>query len=144
MNPCQPSPCGPNAECRVVNDSPSCSCLPEFVGSPPNCRPECANNGDCSSQLACVRQKCQDPCIGSCGDNARCHVVSHTAMCVCNAGYRGDPFTGCSLQLCKLGRKDTKRIDSTLTELAQLRLYSCSIAVENGTTVAVAGLQRQR
>jgi hypothetical protein len=95
VNPCQPSPCGPNSQCREVGDSPSCSCLPGFVGSPPNCRPECVSNSECPSNLACINQKCKDPCPGTCGTNAECRVVSHTPMCVCAIGYTGDPFTQC-------------------------------------------------
>jgi hypothetical protein len=93
---CQPSTCGPNAECKIINDFPSCSCLPEFMGSPPNCKPECISNGECSSQLACINQKCKDPCIGSCGSNTDCFVVSHTPMCTCVQAYTGDPFTQCN------------------------------------------------
>lgn len=96
VNPCQPSPCGPYAECRVIAESPSCSCLPEYRGSPPNCRPECVSNSECSSHLACMNQKCRDPCPGSCGANAECRVVSHTPMCVCLSGFVGDPFSQCN------------------------------------------------
>lgn len=95
IDPCKPSPCGPNSQCQVINDSPSCSCLPEFSGSPPNCRPECISNTECSSQLACINQKCKNPCIGSCGSGADCHVISHTPMCTCLSGYTGDPFSQC-------------------------------------------------
>lgn len=101
MNPCQPSPCGPNAQCQIAGDSPSCSCLPEYKGSPPNCRPECVSNSECASHLACINQKCIDPCPGLCGANADCRVVSHTPTCVCAIGYTGDPFTSCALQQCK-------------------------------------------
>lgn len=92
---CNPSPCGPNSICKVIGDAPSCACLPEFIGSPPYCRPECISNGECSSRLACIRQKCEDPCPGVCGTNAQCHVISHAPVCVCQPGYVGDPFTGC-------------------------------------------------
>ena len=71
-NPCIPSPCGPNAESRVVGDRCECSCFPEFLGSPPNCRRECTDNSDCSRALACIRYKCQDPCPGSCAPSAMC------------------------------------------------------------------------
>lgn len=97
-NPCIPSPCGPYAECRPINDSPSCSCLSDYIGTPPNCRPECISNAECSNHLACLNQKCKDPCPGLCGSNAECRVVSHIAMCVCLTGYNGDPFTQCSVQ----------------------------------------------
>ncbi|ALC38116.1 CG9572, partial [Drosophila busckii] len=95
---CQPSPCGANSECRVNGNSPSCSCLPEFLGSPPNCRPQCISNSECPSSQACVNQKCVDPCPGLCGLNANCRVFSHTAMCLCQDGYTGDPFSQCSPQ----------------------------------------------
>ncbi|KAF3421640.1 hypothetical protein E2986_11478 [Frieseomelitta varia] len=101
QNPCEPSPCGPNSECRVVNDAPSCSCSPEFIGAPPNCRPECVSNSECPSNMACVNQKCRDPCPGSCGANAECRVVSHTPTCVCPSDYTGDPFTQCTSRPCK-------------------------------------------
>lgn len=96
-DPCQPSPCGPNAQCRVVGDSPSCSCLPEFIGTPPYCKPECVSNSECSTHLACINQKCKDPCPGTCGLNAECRVISHTPNCICIIGYEGDPFTQCRL-----------------------------------------------
>lgn len=95
-DPCYPSPCGPNSACRAVGDAPSCSCLPQFTGSPPNCRPECVTNSECSHEKACINQKCVDPCPGLCGQNAQCRVISHTAMCLCVPGYTGDPFTFCS------------------------------------------------
>ena len=96
VNPCQPSPCGPNSECRVSGDSPSCSCLPEFIGSPPRCRPECVSNSECPSSQACINQKCRDPCPGICGQNAECRVFSHTPMCLCSEGFTGDPFSVCT------------------------------------------------
>jgi len=101
QNPCQPSPCGPNAVCQVRGDSPSCTCLPDYTGSPPNCRPECVSNNECPSHMACVRLKCRDPCPGSCGSNAECRVVSHTPNCLCPAGFTGDPFTQCLVQQSK-------------------------------------------
>lgn len=96
-NPCIPSPCGPNSECRVHGDSPACSCSLNYIGTPPNCRPECTINPECPSHLACINQKCADPCPGSCGSNAQCSVINHTPICTCITGYTGDPFTGCLL-----------------------------------------------
>ncbi|KRT79966.1 EGF domain-containing protein, partial [Oryctes borbonicus] len=94
-NPCVPSPCGPNSQCREVGSTPSCSCLVDFIGSPPNCRPECTINSECSSNLACIRQKCKDPCPGSCGTGAECSAINHIPICTCLEGYTGDPFTRC-------------------------------------------------
>lgn len=98
LNPCVPSPCGLNAECRDINGIPSCSCLSSFIGSPPNCRPECTVNSDCSPSQACIREKCRDPCPGSCGVFAQCSVLNHVPICSCMEGYTGDPFTSCTLR----------------------------------------------
>lgn len=95
VDPCVPTPCGQNSECRDVNGQASCACLATFIGSPPNCRPECVINPDCPSNEACLQSKCRDPCPGSCGISAECSVVNHTPMCTCPEGYMGDPFTRC-------------------------------------------------
>uniref|UniRef100_A0A8D8VM32 Neurogenic locus Notch protein n=1 Tax=Cacopsylla melanoneura TaxID=428564 RepID=A0A8D8VM32_9HEMI len=95
-NPCLPSPCGPNADCRVLDHHPVCSCVVGMLGAPPHCRPECLLHADCPNRLACLNNKCKDPCIGTCGFNAQCAVVNHQPQCSCQDGYQGDPFTGCS------------------------------------------------
>lgn len=95
VNPCQPSPCGPNAECQVRGDSPACSCVQNYIGVPPNCRPECTINPECPPHLSCMQQKCRDPCVGLCGSNAQCSVVNHHAACACAEGYTGNPFSVC-------------------------------------------------
>lgn len=95
INPCIPSPCGPNALCHQKGEIPSCSCLPDFIGTPPNCRPECVANDDCVNNLACINKKCKDPCPGSCASNAYCSVVSHTPRCSCPPGYTGNALYQC-------------------------------------------------
>ena len=95
-SPCTPNPCGSNAECREHNGGAACTCVKDYQGSPPNCRPECVVSADCASHLACVGYKCRDPCDGQCGANAQCRVRSHVPMCSCIAGYQGDPFRGCT------------------------------------------------
>lgn len=95
-DPCNPSPCGLYAECRQVNGNPSCSCLSNYIGSPPNCRPECVVNTDCAPDLSCIAEKCRNPCEGSCGFNSDCRVQNHIPICTCRAGYSGDPFTQCT------------------------------------------------
>lgn len=96
-NPCVPSPCGPNSQCRVIGTQAACSCLPNYVGRAPNCRPECTNDSECPNHLACKNEKCRDPCPGSCGTNAQCTVVNHSPVCSCFPGYIGDPFSSCTL-----------------------------------------------
>lgn len=98
INSCVPSPCGPNSQCRDSGGSPSCSCLLSYVGSPPNCKPECTINAECPSNLACMREKCRDPCPGSCGVSAICNVLNHTPVCSCHEGFTGDPFTMCHMK----------------------------------------------
>lgn len=97
-NPCASSPCGAYAECRNVGGTASCACLTNYIGSPPNCRPECTINPDCPSDRACMREKCRDPCAGACGVNANCQVINHTPMCTCLDGYEGDPFSDCRIK----------------------------------------------
>lgn len=95
--PCNPSPCGPNSQCRVNNGQAVCTCLPNYTGSPPGCRPECVASSECPSQLACINQKCENPCPSPCGIATKCIVVNHSPICTCMPGYSGDPFTRCTL-----------------------------------------------
>lgn len=98
-NPCAQSPCGPNSQCRPINDQAVCSCLPEYVGSPPACRPECLSSSECSSTLACVNMKCSDPCRAApCGTNAVCTTHNHSPICSCRTGFEGNPFTVCNVR----------------------------------------------
>lgn len=98
IDPCVPSPCGPFSQCRQVGDRASCTCLENYIGSPPNCRPECTIDAECPQNLACVNQRCSggvfyfsastvcvhvsnttltfaDPCLNACGFNAFCKTV---------------------------------------------------------------------
>lgn len=97
-DPCYPSPCGSNARCRSENGYPLCQCAPEYFGNPyEGCRPECLTSSDCTMNKACIRNKCQDPCPGTCGINALCSVSNHIPICSCPQGYSGDAFRLCSL-----------------------------------------------
>lgn len=67
-----------------------------MINSPPNCRPECLMSSDCAPELACIRQKCENPCSSSsCGIDARCTVVNHSPICSCPPSKVGDPFLRC-------------------------------------------------
>lgn len=71
-------------------------CLPEYLGNPyEGCRPECVLSSDCPSNRACIRNKCQDPCPGTCAQNAACQVINHLPSCTCPSGFTGDPFSYC-------------------------------------------------
>ena len=107
VDPCYPSPCGPNAECNHKNDDDDnshpiaiCSCPLRFPKGDPyvGCRPECVNNADCPQKQACgSQQKCIDPCPGLCGHSAVCRVSNHNPLCTCNAGFTGSPYQGCRI-----------------------------------------------
>ena len=59
-------------------------------------RPECVSDPECPNHLACIQEKCQNPCFThSCGQNAECKVKNHRALCVCLYGYVGDPYSLC-------------------------------------------------
>lgn len=95
VDACNPSPCGPNADCR----DGICTCLLEYQGDPyVGCRPECILNSECPHTLACIRNKCKDPCPGTCGQNALCSVINHIPICSCPPGMSGNPFVQCSIQ----------------------------------------------
>lgn len=108
-NPCDPSPCGPNSQCRVIGTQAACSCVPNYVGRPPSCRPECTQNSECASNRACKNERCVDPCPGACGHNAQCIVVKHNAMCTCVPGFEGNPSTQCTPVPVTEHRKDNLR-----------------------------------
>lgn len=97
VDPCYPSPCGPNTRCVASpNGHALCECLPGYYGSPnAGCRPECVLSSDCSRDKACVRNKCVDPCPGTCGYRATCNVINHSPICTCPPPTTGDPFVEC-------------------------------------------------
>lgn len=95
VDPCDPSPCGPNSHCRSSNGQAVCSCVTGFKGTPPSCRPECIVSTDCPRNRACSNQKCIDPCLGTCGLSAQCSVVNHNPVCSCFEQYTGNPFVQC-------------------------------------------------
>lgn len=78
-----------------MNGQAVCSCLPSFVGVPPRCRPECVSNSECPQDQVCVNQRCQDPCPGTCGLQAKCYVNNHNPICTCPPSYTGNPFFRC-------------------------------------------------
>ena len=104
VQPCNPSPCGINAECRERNNAASCRCIAEYIGNPYiECKPECVVSAECPRDKACVSQKCRDPCPGVCGGHAYCTATNHNAICQCDPGYTGNAFVACQrITTCKL------------------------------------------
>lgn len=95
INTCSSAVCGPNSQCREINNQPVCSCLPSYLGTPPACRPECVVSSECAQNEACVSQKCVNPCIGACGLRATCQVINHNPVCACLQRHSGNPFVVC-------------------------------------------------
>lgn len=83
--------CGLNAYCKFSE----CVCENGYLGSPPNCHPECVTNSDCSQRLACVNEKCVDPCVDNCGRNAECSVIRHVPYCTCPSPLTGNAYNYC-------------------------------------------------
>lgn len=97
-DPCNPTPCGPNAICSRGQ----CSCVAEYNGNPyVGCRPECVLHTDCPRDRACIRNKCTDPCLNTCGVNAICEVINHIPNCRCPEHQEGNAFIQCLPSPCK-------------------------------------------
>jgi hypothetical protein len=133
ITPCIPNPCGANAQCREQNGAGACTCIDQYIGNPyEGCRPECVLNSDCPSNKACIRNKCQDPCPGTCGQNAECQVVNHLPSCTCYQGYIGDPF-----RLCRIEQRERKtRLNTFVAFFSQCFLkyennYSTNKTIQN-------------
>ena len=103
IQPCNPSPCGVNAQCTERNRAASCKCIRDYIGNPyVECKPECVTNNECPRDKACVNQHCVDPCPGVCGAHATCRVTSHVPTCTCDPGYTGNAFISCQrITTCK-------------------------------------------
>lgn len=98
VSPCSGSICGANAICEDRYGVAICSCKRTYIGQPPNCRPECVTNSECSSNKACINYKCEDPCAGLCGFNANCVVRQHLPFCTCLENYEGNPYNECRIK----------------------------------------------
>lgn len=62
VDPCNPSPCAMNAECRNNGGVASCHCPAPYEGDPyVICKVDCLQNADCALNLACFQNKCIDP-----------------------------------------------------------------------------------
>ena len=97
-DPCAGVDCGPHGSCVVSGGDPSCDCE---AGWHPD-------------GLGCVED---DPCQGvSCGVNAHCEE----GVCVCDAGFEGDPLTGC-----RVYDSEEERIRQKLVDIAAAELGMC-------------------
>lgn len=89
---------------QVFEHIASCSCPSGTIGDPfvlctPREEPQvvetpvCQDDSDCPSGLACLDEKCQNPCyeLSPCDDSAICTVVDtvpfRTLICSCEIKY---------------------------------------------------------
>lgn len=94
---CDEESCGSNAYCKGMNHQPSCYCREGTSGNPyTECsieksapRPECIIDSECASQLACINQHCENPCVRAniCSRDQTCSVMDtiplRTLVCKC-------------------------------------------------------------
>jgi hypothetical protein len=121
VNPCaQNDPCAAQATCRVITHKVVCTCPNGYIGSPqtnchPPVKPECTKDSECPNNLACIQDRCQDPCpLFACGVNAECRARDHRATCTCLAGFEGDPYTVCIERKTMAEGESRQRQDSSL------------------------------
>lgn len=103
-SPCDPNPCGPNAECHVDHPEigPHCRCKEGFYDWPPACREGCKVDTDCGPTEFCnSKNSCEDLCgPEKCGENSICRVdkKKRTVNCSCKDGYLSETGIGCRLK----------------------------------------------
>ena len=57
---------------------------------------ECYTNNDCPRPEICNQGSCINACrLTNCGSNANCEPGFHSAQCICQAGFTGDPTESC-------------------------------------------------
>lgn len=83
--------CGINADCRVKDHRPVCTCRQGYDGNPETecVKIGCRSDDDCSSQHSCINRQCIPACSSdgsSCGVNAECYGFNHRAICDCPPG----------------------------------------------------------
>lgn len=62
---------------------------------------QCHSNNDCPDDESCESGSCVKVCTRiHCGTSAHCVARGHTASCECDAGARGNPWTGCRRDEC--------------------------------------------
>jgi hypothetical protein len=76
-----------NAECRVINHYPVCSCLSGYTGDASSaCRPIPVESRPIEPVVT------ERPCVPSpCGPNSACREVSNKPVCSCQSGFVGVP-----------------------------------------------------
>ena len=65
--------------------------------------PDCVSDAQCSTDKACVHERCQDLCLveNPCGTNSNCRTSLHRPTCTCPDGWGGNPQVACYKPECK-------------------------------------------
>lgn len=111
INACKDAnPCATTALCAAQNGRATCHCPAGLIGDPfQNCfreplkeptsvqLPECRSDGECPATLACLNERCRNPCAdrNPCSAHAECRVSAHRPLCFCPEGWGGDPERQC-------------------------------------------------
>ena len=110
VNPCDETPCGPNAICSVANQRALCSCSEGFIPNPtPGVAcvrapgPPCFENRDCTPGSLCFQETCMPVCASDSGclGNERC--VDGTCRPVCRHDTDCRAGELCSDLVCTIG-----------------------------------------
>ena len=99
-----PCNCGQNAQCRIKEHKPVCTCEQGYDGNPEiECvKIGCRSDDECSGQHSCVNRQCIPVCNGdTCGARAECYGINHRSVCECPAGLSGDPKISCVVLGCR-------------------------------------------
>lgn len=96
---CDEDTCADSAICKGQQHQPKCYCPQGTTGnpfirctlllSPPDGQPECRSDSECPTQMACINQKCVNPCANEqvCKPDQECRVLDtsplRTVMCQC-------------------------------------------------------------
>ena len=85
MDPC-PGSCGIEADCKVINHNPICTCPPGLTGDPfVKCKRIRYEIEDLSRP--------KDPCNPSpCGLHSKCEVINGVSICSCLPNFIGNVF----------------------------------------------------
>lgn len=93
-----PCNCGPNAECRIKDHKPVCSCAQGYEGNPEiECvHIGCRSDSECTPSHSCINRQCVPACSpDTCGHQAECYGINHNPVCECRPGFTGDPRINC-------------------------------------------------
>lgn len=105
---CDDDTCADTANCRGQQHQPKCYCPPGTSGNPfVDCvahiqpEPECRSDSDCLSQLACINNRCANPCAvdNMCSPDQECRILDtlplRTMVCQCPPDTLVDPSGRC-------------------------------------------------